>query len=292
MLAKSATGTAIAVACALVLPACGGRRGDGTLGSLPSHYAGIDGVRVHWKEAGSGEPVLMFVPGWASDMRVWKRQLEVPPAPGRLLFVDLPGHGGSDAPERDYPFEWLAAAMEAVRVDAGADRLVLVGHSNGAAVTRVYLREYPQHVSALVSVEGSLQPVMSDPKMWDRLVARFRQADYVEPVEKMLPPDMDTGIRADLLDMMMSTPQHVMVATLVAFGEATPAPGETIGVPVLALHAPSRFWTTEYRQWLRGIAPDLRWMEREGVGHFLMLEDPAWVAESVGAFLENPEAER
>ena len=284
--------TTIGLAITLLLPACAGPPGDGTLESLRSRYTEIDGVRVRWKEAGSGEPVLLFVPGWASDMRVWKRQLEVPPAAGRLIFIDLPGHGGSDAPERDYPFEWFASAIDAVRADAGADRIILVGHSNGAAVARVYLHTHPERVSALVSIEGTLKPIMSDQESWDRLVARFRQSDYGASVERMLPPDMEPDLRADLLDMMMSTPQHVLVATLVGFGDSAPAPGETIGVPLLALHAPARFWTSEYRQWLRGVAPGLRWMEREGVGHFLMLEDPAWVAQSVTAFLATPEEER
>jgi len=276
----------------LCLAGCGGSTGDGTFDSLRSRSADVDGVRVHWKEAGSGEPALVFVPGWASDMRVWSRQLAVPPASRRLVFLDLPGNGGSDAPQRDYSFEWLASAIEAVRVQAGSERIVLVGHSNGAAVARVYLREYPERVAALVSIEGSLQPIMSDRQAWDRLVARFRQSDYGSSVAQMIPPDLDPAIHADLLDMMMSTPQHVMIATLVAFGDSAPEPGETIGVPLLALHAPSRFWTGEYRDWLRGFAPALRWKEREGVGHFLMLEDPDWVAESVTAFLESPEADR
>jgi pimeloyl-ACP methyl ester carboxylesterase len=38
----------------------------------------------------------------------------------------------------------------------GTDKIVLVGHSMGAPVIRQYARLYPQHVAALVAVDGPL----------------------------------------------------------------------------------------------------------------------------------------
>ena len=271
------------------LAACSGGSSR-PLSELRARSVDFDGVSVRWKESGSGEPSMIFVPGWASDMRVFAGQAEIPPTNGRMIFLDLPGHGESDAPERDYSFSWLAGAIESVREAAGADRVVLFAHSNGAALAREYLRQHPDRVTAFVSVEGSFRPVVSEPRLWDRLVARFRQTDYGESVGAMLAPDLDPALRQELFDMMMSTPQHVMVSTLLAYGESASAAAGTIDVPLIALHAPSRFWTDEYRRWLEGVAPRLEWKERAGTSHFLMREDPAWVAETVKEFLASVEA--
>ena len=50
----------------------------------------------------------------------------------------------------------FARAVEAVRVETGADKIVLVGHSMGAPVIRQYARLFPQHVAGLVAVDGPL----------------------------------------------------------------------------------------------------------------------------------------
>jgi pimeloyl-ACP methyl ester carboxylesterase len=53
-----------------------------------------------------------------------------------------------------FTMDLFARAVEAVRAEAKADRLVLVGHSMGTPVIWQYARLYPQHVSALVIVDG------------------------------------------------------------------------------------------------------------------------------------------
>lgn len=48
----------------------------------------------------------------------------------------------------------FARAIEAVRGEAKAERVVLVGHSMGTPVVLRYAHLYPAHVSALVFVDG------------------------------------------------------------------------------------------------------------------------------------------
>lgn len=257
------------------------------LPEVPSKFVDYGGVKVHWKTHGSGEPALLYVPGWGSDHTVWSEQAKLPPADRRSIYVDLPGHGESDAPERDYSFSWLATAMDVVRAEAGSDEVILVAHSNGAAVARQYLRQYPDKVKGFISVEGSLRPLMSNPQMWDRLVARVRADEYREFVKQMLAGETDEARRQQLYDMTVKTPQHVLVATMDAFGDPRVWQEDTIPVPLLVANAKSRFWTADYRTFVEGLAPDLTWHEREGATHFLMMGEPEWFASTVRGFLEE-----
>ena len=75
----------------------------------------------------------------------------------RVITVDLPGHGQSASPkDGKLSMDLFARAVEAVREEAKADRVVLVGHSMGAPVIRQYAHLYPQRVAGLVAVDGPL----------------------------------------------------------------------------------------------------------------------------------------
>lgn len=124
-----------------------------------SHFAELDGVRVHYTNYGTGEQALLFVHGWSSDETVWKKQAPELAKSIRVITVDLPGHGQSDRPENSYTMDYYARALDAVLRDAGVKKASFVGHSNGTLVVRQFYRLYPQEVNALVIVDGSLRPL-------------------------------------------------------------------------------------------------------------------------------------
>src|SRR5207244_12023921 len=95
--------------------------------------------------------------GWTCDSSSWDAQVPAFSKKYRLITLALPGHGQSGSPrDGKFSMDLFARAVEAVRKDAKADKIVLVGHSMGAPVIRQYARLYPQHVAALVAVDGPL----------------------------------------------------------------------------------------------------------------------------------------
>ncbi len=111
--------------------------------SRRSHFATLDGVRIHYTNYGAGEKALLLVHGWSSDETVWKKQAPELAKTMRVITVDLPGHGQSDQPEIDYTMDYYARALDAVLRDAGVKKAVLAGHSNGTPVVRQFYRRYP-----------------------------------------------------------------------------------------------------------------------------------------------------
>ena len=254
-----------------------------------SHFAELDGVRVHYTNYGTGEEALLFVHGWSSDETVWKKQAPELARSIRVITVDLPGHGQSDRPELAYTMDYYARALDAVLRDAGAKKAIPVGHSNGTSVVRQFYRRYPQEVSGLVIVDGSLRP-LGDAAI-EKFIAPLRAPNYAENagkfIESITAPMKDPAERAALKSMMLRTPQRVAVSEMEATLEPALWKTDKIEVPLLVVLAKSPFWTADYEQYVRNLAPHLQYETFADVSHFLMLDKPREFNEAVLAFLKK-----
>src|SRR5262249_52755053 len=169
----------VLVLLALLAPGCARKKPAvvhevPTLEGSESHYATLDGIRVHYRVVGHGHArPIVFVHGWTCDMSVWTKQVPFFAESGRVLALDLPGHGGSDKPEIAYTMDLFARAVSAVMADAKIPRAVLVGHSMGALVVRQVYRPEPAKGVALAAVGGSLKPVFTHPAAAEKVPQPF-----------------------------------------------------------------------------------------------------------------------
>ena len=195
----------------------------------------------------------------------------------RVIAVDLPGHGASDKPETAYTMDFFAGAVEAVMLDAGVDRAVLVGHSMGTPVIRRFYHHYPGKTLALVAADGALQNLYSG--MLDPLIAQLKQPGYKELASKfiasMFPNPGTEALRDATVATTLATPQHVLVGSFEGMRDPEIWKDEPIRVPLLVLNAKWEYWTPEYVEYVRRLAPQVDYRVIEGPGHFLMLERPA-----------------
>lgn len=113
------------------------------------------GVRIHVRDLGEGDPVLL-IHGWSLSHEVFDRQINVLTQQGhRVLAMDLRGHGGSDAPLTGYGIERLARdAVEVLRQrDTGP--VSAVGWSLGGMTALRLAASYPELVSRVVLVAST-----------------------------------------------------------------------------------------------------------------------------------------
>lgn len=257
--------------------------------SAESRYAKLDGHRVHYKSLGSGAEAVVLVHGWASDMNFWREQVRAFAPRGRVIGIDLPGHGGSDKPEIAYTQELFARAIDAVLVDADVERAVVVGHSMGAVAIRQLCRVAPKKVKGIVAVDGALwMPVENAPAVI-AMAKPLRTPEYRETAEtfvvgfmaaKLTEADQE-AIRATI----GATPQHVMIGAMESMGDPAIWKEDRIEAPVLIINAKNGLWPADYEAKVRAFAPDLEYHAIPDVGHFLMLERPDLVNPLIEAFL-------
>jgi pimeloyl-ACP methyl ester carboxylesterase len=119
----------------------------------------VDGVRLHYIEAGEGDPVVL-VHGNGSMLEDPLLSIFGPLAEQhRVIAFDRPGFGWS---ERPHDREWTPEAQAAVIWEAlhalGVERPVLYGHSFGAPVVVTFALLYPEDTRGIVAASGYYYP--------------------------------------------------------------------------------------------------------------------------------------
>jgi pimeloyl-ACP methyl ester carboxylesterase len=74
-------------------------------------HATRDGARIAYTDEGGGAPPVVLVHGWCCDRSCLEPLRAHFAARRRVVAIDLPGHGASDAPERDYAVPEQVNAM-------------------------------------------------------------------------------------------------------------------------------------------------------------------------------------
>src|SRR5580658_6892605 len=60
--------------------------------TLPSRFVEVDGLRVHYRDRGSG-PAVVLVHGSNSSLFTWEGWAEALAVDHRVVTLDMPGHG-------------------------------------------------------------------------------------------------------------------------------------------------------------------------------------------------------
>ena len=240
----------------------------------PAWAASVDGVSIHSTVRGSGPKTIVFVHGWTCDESSWREQVPVFEKNYRVITLDLPGHGKSGSPSNGpLTMELFAKSIEAVRVESGAGKIVLVGHSMGTPVIRQYARMYPANVAALVPVDGVLHLSGSanapNPD-------RMRGPDGLKNRETMIRGMFGKGatppIQEHILKMMLAAPETTAYQAMAATFAAPNWTADTFTVPALGIYADHS--GADDPKYFKKIFPNGSTVEIPGTGHFVMMEKP------------------
>jgi pimeloyl-ACP methyl ester carboxylesterase len=125
-----------------------------------------DDLRVHYRIIGKGPIDMVLIPGWTNPLTVYTKQYEYFSDLARCIYIDLPGHGLSDAPDGiDYTMELMADAIYTVIKKEGVHKFVAVGFSWGPCVLGEFERNYPGMIQKLINIDGGFTfwPPVGDP---------------------------------------------------------------------------------------------------------------------------------
>ena len=120
-----------------------------------SRFVEIDGVRVHYQEAGEKDnPALVLIHGFASSTLVWSKVfLNLAEAGFRVIAVDLLGCGYSGKPRNgEYTIAGQASLLMRLLERLGIKHGTLVGSSYGGAVAATCALDHAHGVDKLVLV--------------------------------------------------------------------------------------------------------------------------------------------
>jgi pimeloyl-ACP methyl ester carboxylesterase len=124
------------------------------------HFVDVDGVRLHYVERGSGEP-LVLLHGNGSMIQDFESSglLDMAAAKYRVIAFDRPGYGHTTRPrDRVWSAEAQADLINEALRELGASPAVVLGHSWGASVAIALALRHPASVRALVPASGYYFP--------------------------------------------------------------------------------------------------------------------------------------
>ena len=254
----------------------------------PALAAEVDGMSIHSSSTGSGSTIV-FVHGWTCDGSSWDGQVPFFAGDYRVVTLDLPGHGRSESPaDGKLSMDRFAQAIEAVRAEEGAERIVLVGHSMGAPVIRQYARNYPQRVAGLVAVDGPL-----DMRAFAELPAGFPppltgaegRTAREGMIRSMFIAETPPALQEKILAMMLGAPEATAVGAMNAMFDPALQWTDVIDVPALSVYAgtgnvPDNAVTKQ-------LYPQHEVTQLTGTGHFLMMEKPDEFNRVLAGFLSK-----
>ena len=266
--------------------------------ALQSHTADYDGHKVHYQIAGSGSKTIVFIHGWSCDTEFWKYQTPALTEDYRVILIDLPGHGKSDAPEMDYTMEAFADAVKAVLDHSGTEKAVVAGHSMGFTVAWQFAIKYPANTAGLCSVDGFFLRIPDDPEEFATLKQNIamikgglkmpdRKAFLTGFLESMYTEKTTPQIREFILEKMSATGKHVgdsAMNDLFNLDNWQDLPA--LDTPTLAVYVNSPHHTELDRAFLREQFTNLDYHEIQDYSHFFMLETPDYFNAILKTFLE------
>jgi pimeloyl-ACP methyl ester carboxylesterase len=249
--------------------------------------ATVDGMKIHSSSAGSGKTTLVLVHGWTCDSSSWAAQVPALAKKYRVLTLDLPGHGQSESPrDGKFSMDLFARAVEAVRAEAGSEKIVLVGHSMGAPVIRQYARLFPQRVAALVAVDGPLDmrqfPEFKPPSLAGAQGLKVREG----MIRGMFTPQTPADVQQKVLAMMLAAPEATAIGAMGSMMDPSLRKADVTPMPALAVWAGTAQQMPSVDE-ARKALPKFEQTKVEGTGHFLMMEKPEEFNRLVIAFVDK-----
>jgi pimeloyl-ACP methyl ester carboxylesterase len=147
-----------------------------------------DGLTVHYKKAGQGEPVLVLLHGFGSSTFSWREVMAPLSKFGTAIAFDRPAFGLT---ERLLPGQWVGenpyTAEAQVRLTIalmdrlGVQKAILVGNSAGGSIAMLTALRFPERVQALVLVSPAIYGGGGAPS-WTRPLLRLPQVQRLAPL--------------------------------------------------------------------------------------------------------------
>jgi pimeloyl-ACP methyl ester carboxylesterase/predicted small lipoprotein YifL len=152
-----------------------------------SLFLDVDGLQVHYKVVGRGEPTIILLHGFAASVFSWREVMDPLGEVGTVIAFDRPAFGLTERPmpsdwEDENPYSPEAQANLTVRLmdELGVQKAVLVGHSAGGTIALLTALRYPERVEALVLEDAAVYEIGGAPD-WLRPLLRTPQMARVGP---------------------------------------------------------------------------------------------------------------
>ena len=270
------------------------------------HFVEIDGLRIHYAEAGAGEP-LILLHGWPQHWWEWRHVIGPLAQRYRVICPDIRGLGWSEGSGGGYTFERLARDLVELMDRLGVRRARVVGRDWGLVAGYRACLNWPERFEQFVALAGvhpwtldGVRPAVFT-RPWHVYVlaalgrSRSLQTALVErslrawryhggftasEVDTYLARMRTPGAYAATIDFNRNVVRHEVPHFARHYRLIR------LRVPTLHLNGACDPLSDGVPDSYRDYADDIRLELIPGCGHFVPEEQPQWLADRLLAFLD------
>ena len=135
--------------------------------------ADVNGVRLHYLQAGTGQTVLVLIHGFGDTSHMWVPLFDEFGPDYTIIAPDMRGLGDSSRPETGYDKKTIANDIHELVKSLGYQRINVVGHDIGLMVAYAYAAQFAAEVEKLALLEAPIpgigdiwEQVYTTPALW------------------------------------------------------------------------------------------------------------------------------
>jgi pimeloyl-ACP methyl ester carboxylesterase len=236
-------------------------------------------------------PPLLLIHGYMSSNNQWELNRDALGEHLRLILVEQPGHGRSEAPDdrARYRPEPVLAAIEAVRAELGLERWWVGGHSLGGAMTMRYALANPERCHGLIVTNtraafGVARPPADRPEVKREPGSFDRHQIHVHPIRAKRWP---AHIKAKLVNDADTMAGHALAHTAANSPHwSSDHDMDRLAVPTLLINGRWEKLFQPCVEQARAAIDDLEVIDLEG-GHSINIEQPDGFNQAVLRFISG-----
>jgi pimeloyl-ACP methyl ester carboxylesterase len=127
-------------------------------GVPPSKFIEIEGMRIRYRDEGSGPP-LVLLHGFSSSLDTWDGWVRQFAGKRRVIRFDLPGFGlTGPAPDGNYTAARYVGVVTELLDKLGVERVDIAGNSMGGRTALMFALAHPERVRKLILVDAGGLP--------------------------------------------------------------------------------------------------------------------------------------
>jgi len=266
-----------------------------TLPQPDSRFVAVDGLRIHYKRAGAGPPVLV-VHGSGGSLHSVGAVSAAMSVFCDVIRLDLPGFGLSGPrADRDYRIRTYAATVHRFMDAIGVPQYAVVGHSLGGNIAWNLALDHPDNVTALVLINATGYPekalpaafkLMRNPLLKPLLRRWMPRSAVAGNLRKLVGPGSNIVDDAmiDRVHALSNLPGNRSALVDMVNIDHADRSAEIRGIvaPTLVLRSRS-IGGQHFARDIRGSQE----LVHPNAGHLLPEEQPQWVADASARFLKT-----
>ncbi|MFK7771520.1 MAG: alpha/beta fold hydrolase [Saprospiraceae bacterium] len=147
-----------------------------------SQFLEMDGMPVHYRINGEGEP-LVLIHGTGASLHTWEAWTEILEKDFKVISLDMPAFGLTGPnPKRIYTLEFYAKFLDSFLEKIEVDKFSIAGNSLGGGIAWKYAALFPDKVKSMILIDPMGYPRKGELPFALRLAANKYASQYLKTV--------------------------------------------------------------------------------------------------------------